>query len=49
MTWLIGAIITFAALLGAVKGIIEFYVWFKKRTEENDQENKPISDEETTL
>jgi hypothetical protein len=37
MTWLIGIIITFAALLGAVKGIVEFFDWLKKRKEQKDE------------
>jgi hypothetical protein len=36
MAWLIGAIITIGALLGAIKAIVEFFEWLKRRKEEDD-------------
>jgi hypothetical protein len=40
MGWLFGAIITLGALLGAIKGIADFFKWMKeKNTEEEDQDD----------
>ncbi len=38
MTALIAFIITVAALLGAVKGLVDFYEWWQRRQEEEEQD-----------